>query len=123
MKLFASLLALLSPRAETPRVVEGLASFYHESYEGSKMANGLPFSQSKPIIACWEWPLGTRVRVHYTSERGQHRWVDAVVCDRGPAQWVRERDPRRKFDLSRSLFKRLETPHRGVIAVRVEKLD
>jgi rare lipoprotein A len=49
--------------AKTKRVFYGMASFYANSFNGKKTANGEIYSQSKFTCACNALPLGTWVRV------------------------------------------------------------
>lgn len=121
--LIASLLSLIPLLGcAVPRTVKGEASYYAEEYNGRAMANGQPFDASKMTLATYEFPLGTRVKITYISKLGRERFAYATVTDRGPAAWVREQYPTRKFDLSRALFKRLEAPHVGRIQVIVEAI-
>ena len=102
--------------------VSGEATYYADLYEGRTMANGKPFSQMAKTVATYAFPLGTKVRITYTTRRGVARVAYATVTDRGPAQWVRDMYPERLFDFSRSLFKQLENPRVGVIPVTVEAI-
>lgn len=113
MKTPAVLLALLA--IFTPaqaQCITGEATYYHDKYVGRPMANGQPFSQTALTMACWDYPLGTVVRVTYG-----RRSVVCVVTDRGPARRTGHR-----FDLSREAFRRLENPKKGVIKVTVTPL-
>jgi rare lipoprotein A len=49
--------------AKAKRVLYGMASFYANSFNGRKTANGEIYSQSKFTCACNVLPLGTWVRV------------------------------------------------------------
>lgn len=125
MKRLISILMSLIPLGarSTPAPVSGEASFYADHYEGRKMANGQPFSNSAKTVATYKFPLGTKVRITYVTHRGVARVAHAVVTDRGPAEWVRARYPQRHFDFSRALFKQLENPRAGIIPVTVEAVE
>lgn len=120
-KVFAFLLTLLgAPAGLFAKSYTAEASFYHDKYEGRRCADGSIFKQDEPIVATYLFPLGARVKIEYTSAKGTKRVAYGVVRDRGPAEWLREQG--REFDLSRSLFKKLESPHRGVITVTVTEV-
>ena len=117
MKRFLTFLSALFIASAAPaKTVEGIASWYGRDYDGKRMANGQRFDHRKPTLASYEFPLGTRVRITYTSDRGQVRTAEATVTDRGP------HITGRSFDLSWALFKRLESPKKGLINVTVEAI-
>ena len=83
------------------------------------MANGKAFNPDHLTAASWFFPLGTKVRV--TRGNDLHRSVVVTITDRGPA-WQLVRDGR-LIDLSHAAFRRLATPDKGLVDVRVEPMD
>ncbi len=116
-----SLFAGVPAPAAEPQPIAGQASYYHKKYIGKKMANDRPYDPNKLTMATYEFPLGAKVRIDYTSERGALRSVIVEVTDRGPAEYLRKQG--RLFDLSWIAFRTLENPRLGVIPVRVTLLD
>jgi rare lipoprotein A len=90
--------------------ITGKASWYGEGYRGKLMANGQRFDPDKFTCACWDYPLGTRLRV-----RNGLRWVIVEVTDRGP-----NLDLGRTIDLSCAAFAKLASLRLGVINVIIE---
>lgn len=115
-KLLLALLALFPAGLAVGGEVTGKASWYGHDYDGKIMANGQPFDATKLTLATYEFPLGSVVEIEYVSKSGQRRKAHGTVTDRGPH--VRGR----KFDLSRALFKKLESVHAGVIEVTVRRI-
>ena len=92
----------------------GIASFYHDKYQGRLTANGERFDQRAMTAAHKSLPFGTRVRV-VNVRNG--RSVMVRINDRGP--FVRGRI----IDLSYAAFSRIENPRNGLADVVVEVLD
>jgi rare lipoprotein A len=90
---------------------EGKASYYANSYQGKKMANGQPYRKGKMIAAHKEMPFGTKVKV---TNLQTGRSVKVVITDRGP--FVRGR----VIDLSRKAARRLNMLDAGVVPVKVK---
>jgi rare lipoprotein A len=99
--------------AKSKRVLYGLASFYANSFEGKKTANGEIFRQKKLTCACNVLPLGTWIRV--TNLRNG-RTVVVKTNDR--------LHPRMKriIDLSRAAATKLGYVGAGLTRVKVEVL-
>ena len=49
--------------AAKPKIIYGTASYYSNSFNGKKTANGEIYSQKKMTAACNVLPLGTWIRV------------------------------------------------------------
>ena len=80
------------------------------------MANGKKFNPDRLTAASWFYPLGTKVRI--TSSRTHRRSVVVTITDRGPAlELVRAG---RAIDLSHAAFRKLSSPHHGLVGVRIE---
>lgn len=82
------------------------ATYYHDWYEGRRMANGEIFRQNSNSAASNDYPLGTRLRI---TRNG--RTITVVVRDRMARSGV--------IDLSRRSFSELGNVRQGVIPVRV----
>ena len=88
-----------------------VASWYGPRFDGKKMASGIRFASTLPVIAHKKLPLGTIVRLC----RGDASAV-GIVLDRGP--WVKGRD----LDISWGLASKLGLLRAGVGEVTVEVL-
>jgi rare lipoprotein A len=98
----------------------GVASWYGEDHRGRLMANGRKFDPDQLTAASWFYPLGSRVRVTIKASGDQSRAVIVRITDRGPSMdLVREG---RIIDLTHAAFRRLSSPDRGLIQVKVEKV-
>jgi rare lipoprotein A len=113
------LLALNSALAEAIPS-KGIASWYGEEHRGRLMANGKKFNPDKLTAASWFYPLGTRVRVTFKSEKAT-RTVLVTITDRGPAKELAHDG--RIIDLTQAAFKKLGQPAQGLVAVTVESVD
>ncbi|TBR19701.1 MAG: septal ring lytic transglycosylase RlpA family protein [Chitinophagaceae bacterium] len=102
---------LLPPKKDT---LYGIASYYHDKFEGRKTANGEIFSQNKMTAACNIIPLGTMVRV--TNIRNQ-RAVIVKINDRLHPKMTRI------VDLSFAAAKKLGFIRSGLTRVMVEILE
>ena len=96
-----------------PKIIYGTASFYANSFNGKKTANGETFSQKKMTAACNVLPLGTWIRV--TNLRNG-RSVLVRTNDRLHAKM------KRVVDLSRSAAEKLNYVKSGLTQVKVEVL-
>lgn len=95
------------------RVMTGTASWYSNSFEGRRTANGEIFSQKKLTAACNKLPLGTWVKL--TNLRN-NKTVVVKINDR--------MHPRmnRLVDLSRAAAAQLDFLARGLTRVKLEVL-
>lgn len=102
-------------RREPIDVLEGQASYYHDSLAGNHTANGEIYDPKRLTAAHRQLPFGSVVRV-VREDTG--RAVIVRINDRGPFG-------RRKriIDLSRAAAQKLDMIHRGVAQVRVEILE
>jgi rare lipoprotein A len=80
------------------------------------MANGQPFNPAAMTCASWDYPFGTKLRIEHNAKA-----VVVTVTDRGPAKRLYRKG--RKLDLSRAAFKQLAPLDKGLIRVRIFKLD
>lgn len=96
-----------------PRVLYGTASYYSNSFNGRKTANGEIFSQQKMTAACNVLPLGTWIRV--TNLRNG-RSVIVKTNDRLHSRM------KRVVDLSRVAAEKLGYIKSGLTRVKVEVL-
>jgi len=99
--------------AAKPKIFYGTASFYSNSFNGKKTANGEIYSQKKMTAACNVLPLGTWIRV--TNLRNG-RSVLVKTNDRLHSRM------KRVVDLSRSAAEKLNYVKSGLTRVRVEVL-
>ncbi len=96
-----------------PKILYGTASYYSNSFNGKKTANGEIFSQKKMTAACNVLPLGT--------------WLRVTNLRNGRSVLVRTNDRlhsrmKRVVDLSRSAAEKLNYVKSGLTRVRVEVL-
>jgi rare lipoprotein A len=91
------------PVSAHPRVLS--ASYYADSFQGKRMANGAVFSQNSNSVASNKFKLGTRVNICY---RG--KCIGGVVRDRCGSCGI---------DLSKSVFRQLAPLRKGRIKVTV----
>ncbi|MDE3253547.1 MAG: septal ring lytic transglycosylase RlpA family protein [Bacteroidota bacterium] len=96
--------------AEVSGSQTGLASFYAESYNGRKTANGEIFHSSDMTAAHKTLPFGTKVRVTNLSNG---KSVKVRINDRGP--YVAGRI----IDLTRAAAKKIDMVQAGVVKVRI----
>ena len=99
--------------ASKPKIIYGTASFYANSFNGKKTANGETFSQKKMTAACNVLPLGTWIRV---TNRRNGRSVLVRTNDRLHARM------KRVVDLSRSAAEKWNYVKSGLTQVKVEVL-
>ena len=85
------------------------ATFYGNSFVGSRMANGKVYQHSKMVAAHPSLPLGTRVKV---TNRRNARSVVVTISDRC----------RCSIDLSKSAFGRIAKHRQGRVPVRITRL-
>ena len=88
-------------------VVAQTATYYADSFEGRRMANGRRFSQSAMVAASNNYKLGTRVRV---TNRNNKKSVVVTVSDRCG---------RCSIDLSKAAFRRIGALQKGRIPVSI----
>ena len=96
-----------------PKILYGTASFYSNSFNGKKTANGEIYSQKKMTAACNVLPLGTWIRV--TNLRNG-RSVVVKTNDRLHARMTRV------VDLSKTAAEKLNYVRSGLTRVKVEVL-
>jgi rare lipoprotein A len=103
----------MGKKKNVPRIQYGVASFYHNKFEGRKTATGEIFSQKKMTAACNTLPLNCWVRV--TNSRNKKSIVLRVIDRMHP------KNPR-LIDLSRTAASKLGYTGRGLTRVKVEYL-
>ena len=110
LKKLATLLLILNTLLTPIKAMAGTASatYYHNGFQGRRMANGKVFRQNSNSVASNGYKLGTKLRICHKS-----RCVIGVV---------RDRCGNCSLDLSKGLFKQLAPLKRGRIKVRVRKL-
>lgn len=108
--------SLLARHGSRPplEVLEGRASYYHDSLAGNTTANGDIYDLRAFTAASRELPFGTIVRV---TRVDNERQVLVRVNDRGPFG-----DHRRILDLSRAAAEALDMIRAGVVDIRAEIL-
>lgn len=92
---------------------QGIASYYHDSLQGNRTANGEVFSQQALTAAHRKLKFGTRVKV---TNIANGKSVIVRINDRGP--FVRGRI----IDLSKTAFSRIGDAKLGLLQVEVEVL-
>lgn len=88
----------------------GLASFYAESYNGRKTANGEIFHSSAMTAAHKTLPFGTKVKV---TNLKNGKSVKVRINDRGPFVTGRI------IDLTRAAAKKIDMVNDGVVKVKI----
>ena len=88
----------------------GMASFYSESYNGKKTANGEIYHSSKYTAAHKTLPFGTKVKVTNLSN---HKTVKVIINDRGPFI------AGRIIDLTLAAAKKIEMVNAGIVKVKI----
>jgi len=120
--LFIGLLLIMATLAATdttkavvskPKILYGTASFYSNSFNGKKTANGEIYSQKKMTAACNVLPLGTWIKV--TNLRNG-KSVIVKINDRLHTRM------KRVVDLSREAADKLKYIKSGLTRVKVEVL-
>lgn len=94
-----------------PAILYGTASYYSNSFNGKKTANGEIFSQQKLTAACNVLPLGTWIKV--TNLRNG-KSVTVKINDRLHSRMTRV------VDLSRTAADKLSFIRSGLTRVKVE---
>ena len=98
-------------KASKPKLLYGTASFYSNSFNGRKTANGEIYSHKKMTAACNVLPLGT--------------WIKVTNLRNGKTVVVKTNDRlhskmKRVVDLSREAADKLDYVKSGLTRVRVE---
>ncbi len=88
----------------------GMASFYAESYNGKKTANGETYRSSALTAAHKTLPFGTKVKV---TNLANGKTVKVRVNDRGPFI------AGRIIDLTRKAAKKIDMVNAGVVKVKI----
>ena len=88
----------------------GMASFYAESYNGKKTANGEIYRSSALTAAHKTLPFGTKVKV---TNLANGKTVKVRVNDRGPFI------AGRIIDLTRKAAKKIDMVNAGVVKVKI----
>lgn len=93
---------------------KGVASYYHDKFNGRKTASGERFSNKEYTAAHKDLPFGTKVRVT-NLENGKS--VIVIINDRGPFSKGRE------IDLSKKAFMEIsDKKTHGELTVKIEIL-
>jgi len=98
-------------RVAKPKLLYGTASYYSNSFNGKKTANGEIYSHKKMTAACNVLPLGTWIRVTNLRNR------KSVVVKTNDRLHTRMK---RVVDLSREAADKLDYVKAGLTKVRVE---
>jgi rare lipoprotein A len=110
----AATLLLLTGCMGGGRVQKGQASWYGDKFHGRRTASGEVFNQNALTAAHPSWAFGSRVKV---TELGMGRTIIVRINDRSPGH------DGRVIDLSKGAFARLAPLDRGLIDVRIDRLD
>ena len=102
-----------SKNKKVASVQYGIASYYHNKFEGRKTANGEIFSQQGLTAACNSLPLNCWIKVTNTKNK---KTVILKINDR------MHPNNSRLIDLSLAAAKKLNYTGRGLTSVRVEYL-
>ena len=101
----------IQARFAKPKLLYGTASYYSNSFNGKKTANGEVYSHKKMTAACNVLPLGT--------------WIRVTNLQNGKSVVVKTNDRlhsrmKRVVDLSREAADKLDYVKSGLTRVRVE---
>ena len=101
----------MEARVSKPKLLYGTASYYSNSFNGRKTANGEIYSHKKMTAACNVLPLGT--------------WIKVTNLQNGKSVIVKTNDRlhtrmKRVVDLSRKAADKLDYVKSGLTRVRVE---
>ncbi|NCI48558.1 septal ring lytic transglycosylase RlpA family protein [Sediminibacterium roseum] len=88
----------------------GMASYYAETYNGKKTANGEIYQSNKLTAAHKKLPFGTKVKV---TNLANGKTVKVRINDRGPFV------PGRIIDLTRAAAKKIDMVGAGVVKVKI----
>lgn len=101
------------PELDFSKAHFGVASWYSRSDKNinERTANGEKFNDRQMTCASWNYPFGEKLVVINTMNG---KWVVCRVNDRGPAKRLR-----REIDLTRSAFRRIANPKRGLLYVSI----
>jgi rare lipoprotein A len=105
--------ALLMGASPSPSPQTGEASYYADSFEGKKTANGERFSQQDMTAASKTLPLGSTAKV---TNLNNGKSVKVRINDRGPYA------KHRIVDVSKTAAKKLEMKEEGKAPVKVQPL-
>jgi len=105
---------LASARVKSGQTQKGIASYYHDSLQGNKTANGEIYRKGVRSAAHKTLPLGTKVRV---TKLSNGKSIVVRINDRGP--FVKGRI----IDLSRRAARDLGIIESGITKVKVEVLS
>lgn len=92
----------------------GIASFYHDSFQGKETAYGVKYDKGKLTAAHRLHPFGTMLRV---TRLDNNRSVEVKVTDKGPYKRGRV------IDLSKAAAQRLNLIEDGLTEVKVEVIS
>lgn len=87
-----------------------MASYYAETYNGKKTANGEIYQSNKLTAAHKKLPFGTKVKV---TNLANGKTVKVRINDRGPFV------PGRIIDLTRAAAKKIDMVGAGVVKVKI----
>lgn len=99
---------------DTDDVKTGVASYYHDKFNGRKTANGEIFDNEEFTAASRHLPFGTVVKV--TNIRNG-KSVEVRINDRGPFH------KNRALDLSKAAFEEIGDTKKGHMPVEYEIID
>jgi rare lipoprotein A len=108
--LFFLSILLLASSCATKTVLTGKASYYADSFQGKKTANGERYKQGKLTAAHKTLPFGTMVKV---TNLKNGKSVKVRINDRGPYA------AGRIIDLSKKAAKKIGMVKQGVAEVKV----
>ena len=91
----------------------GTASYYHSKFEGRLTSNGEVFSNSNLTCASNKYRMGTRLKI--TNLRN-NKFVYVRVNDTGKLHG-------RTIDLSQRAFNNIGVISRGILHVRIQKIE
>lgn len=111
LAMLVTLLPIAATWAKTDAAQKGIASYYHDRFQGLKTASGEPYDRQAYTAAHRHLPLGTKVRVTHVATG---KSILVRINDRGPF------GKDRIIDLSRRAARDLGILGQGVAPVRVE---
>jgi rare lipoprotein A len=108
-------IATKASTSDSPSRISGIASYYHNKFNGRKTASGEVFNNNKLTAAHRTYPFGTLLKV---TNIANGKSVIVKVNDRGP--FTNEK----VLDLSRKAFMTItDNPNKGNLQVNIEVIS
>lgn len=108
------LYAVVHQHASSQTTEVGLASYYHDKFEGKTTASGQVYDKTKLTAAHRKLPFNTKVRV---TNLVNNQTIIVTINDRGPFK------KNRIIDVSKAAAIKLDIVRAGIVKVKIEVLE